>query len=328
MRPSRRPIRPSWRRAPAPCGRATPCRGGGAAPPRPRRAARASAAASRSGAGVAPRRAAGAAAAAAAVRSTARPPRQRQAAPGAPESPRRPRRASSSAAWRAWTLRPRGLRSRRPGGLLLAAARSPRPPTGWRSSPARGAPPRGGRHRASVPPARAAGSPARPRSARVRRPGWAAPGHAGGAARPALPGASGVAAGAAGNGCALLAHLDLHFLGPAMAEALAHRPGVHRTAQLQPACRAQRKPPLAPRPDRYSRSFTRPFDRTAARRAPGCSPLHPSWPSRPTGNVSANKPSANRPGATATCTRWSRPNTAPRAAAESGRTTATAGPPT
>ena len=34
---------------------------------------------------------------------------------------------------------------------------------------------------------------------------------------------------------ALLAHLDLHHLGTAVAEALSHRPGVDRAAELQTA---------------------------------------------------------------------------------------------
>ena len=43
---------------------------------------------------------------------------------------------------------------------------------------------------------------------------------------------------------ALLAHLDLHHLGTAVAEALSHRPGVDRAAELQTARGPQREPAL------------------------------------------------------------------------------------
>ena len=138
----------------------------------------------------------------------------------------------------------------RPCGPLPRAGAPPRRPTGSKSSPARAARPR------ACAASRCCSTSARCRAAcsvavRARgtavgagRSAGAAPARAvgaGGGRRAALPPRR---ARRADRG-ALLAHLDLHHLGAAVAEALPHGAGVDRAAELQAARGPQREPALA-----------------------------------------------------------------------------------
>ena len=173
--------------------------------------------------------------------------------------------AAAAAASPRASPRPRALRPaprrrggplpRRPCALLPRAGVLPRRRRGSKSSPARAARPRAWRIRAAARPARAGGRPVRSRSARGRRrpaagrlrlrrrawPRGAAPAPAGAAAvahrRPAR--------GLPGDGRARLAHLHLHDLGAAVAEALPHGAGIDGPPQLQASRRTQREPALA-----------------------------------------------------------------------------------
>ena len=128
---------------------------------------------------------------------------------------------------------------RRPCALPPRGGGLPRPPTGWRSSPARAVRPHAARLRAAARPARAGGRPVRSGSAPRVGALLAAPALAEPRAGAPPPWAGACRSRRCG---ALLAHLHLDDFGPSVTEALPYRAGIHSTPQFQPSCRTQRKP--------------------------------------------------------------------------------------